>query len=73
MNNGGGRATRNMYGWGVPWLIKKGGLGCEHSPKGVGLRCGHNQKNEGLRCGYNPKKGGGVFGTGFVKREGLRN
>ena len=59
-NGGGGGATRNIYWWGV-YITKGAG----------GLRCGHNQKHEGPMCGYFPKMGG--FGTGFEKREGLKN
>ena len=75
--NGGGGLLGIYTGGGVPWIIKKGGLGCGHSPRGGGaqrgwvLGAGITRKNEGLRCGYNLKRG--LFGTGFVKREGLRN
>ena len=35
------------------------------------MRAQPAKRGGSLRCGYNPKNG--EFGTGFVKREGLRN
>ena len=63
----GGRGTRNIYWWGVPWHTKEGGLICGHSPKREVLGAGTTR----IRGVYNPKKR--EFRTGCVRREGDRN
>ena len=66
----GGGGTLNIYWWGVPRHLKKGGLRHGHSPKKGGLRHGNkSKKGWGLRHEHESKKGGGgVLRTGLVKK-----